>query len=204
MAGSFHNPDDRRAANLAAGFVGWGADSDVPLGDGSGGWKTNMAANMASDYSAGENFFSVFSIFFPAVTGIMAGANISGLLRDPSVNIPKGTFYAIFHSTVVYCLMAFVCGAVVSRVGLKEDALIMAKVELAQGVLVLIGVYARSKPKTSAELKPPLDFCSVSSRAREGRNARSWLFDHQHALAGNADSGVLTLCRVDSYTLPPM
>ena len=52
---------DRAEANKAAGFLGWGADSDVPLGDGSGAWQANLAANMGSDYDEGENFFSVFS-----------------------------------------------------------------------------------------------------------------------------------------------
>ena len=35
-------------------------------------------SNWGADFSPGEGFFSVFSIFFPAATGILAGANISG------------------------------------------------------------------------------------------------------------------------------
>lgn len=44
-----------------------------------------LQSNMGPDYRFYEgvqhNFFSVFSIFFPAATGILAGANISGDLK---------------------------------------------------------------------------------------------------------------------------
>lgn len=37
--------------------------------------------NFGPKFTEGENFFSVFAIFFPAATGILAGANISGDLK---------------------------------------------------------------------------------------------------------------------------
>ncbi|MCD4781086.1 MAG: amino acid permease [Candidatus Omnitrophica bacterium] len=53
------------------------------------------------------NFWSVFAIFFPAVTGILAGASMSGELKDPRISIPKGTLWAIAVGFVVYISLAY-------------------------------------------------------------------------------------------------
>lgn len=58
-----------------------------------------------------ENFFSVFSIYFPAATGIMAGANISGDLTNPQKAIPKGTLIAVAFTTFIYLLLIVSTGS---------------------------------------------------------------------------------------------
>lgn len=68
------------------------------------------AENIWPMFSAGQNFFTVFSIFFPAATGILAGSNISGDLKDPSAAIPKGTFAAIGITSAVYIFIIFLLG----------------------------------------------------------------------------------------------
>uniref|UniRef100_A0A8C4WB66 Solute carrier family 12 member 3 n=1 Tax=Gopherus evgoodei TaxID=1825980 RepID=A0A8C4WB66_9SAUR len=60
-------------------------------------------------------FFGLFSIFFPSATGILAGANISGDLKDPAIAIPKGTLMAIFWTTISYLAISATIGACVVR-----------------------------------------------------------------------------------------
>jgi len=76
-------------------------------------------ANLGSNYRYSEKnnqtFFSVFSIFFPSVTGIQAGANISGDLKDPASSIPIGTLLALLISMFSYATFVFFAGAAAAR-----------------------------------------------------------------------------------------
>ncbi len=56
---------------------------------------------------AGADFWMVFAVFFPATTGILAGANMSGDLENPRRSIPIGTLAALAISTVVYFALAW-------------------------------------------------------------------------------------------------
>ncbi|XP_038559754.1 solute carrier family 12 member 2-like [Micropterus salmoides] len=71
--------------------------------------------NLGPDFRDEETFFSVFAIFFPAATGILAGANISGDLTDPQSAIPKGTLLAILITGITYVAIAISAGSCIVR-----------------------------------------------------------------------------------------
>uniref|UniRef100_A0A3B3XA99 Solute carrier family 12 member 1 n=1 Tax=Poecilia mexicana TaxID=48701 RepID=A0A3B3XA99_9TELE len=80
------------------------------------GYNTKIfMENFTPDFRNGETFFSVFAIFFPAATGILAGANISGDLRDAQAAIPKGTLLAIFITGITYLAVALCVSGTVVR-----------------------------------------------------------------------------------------
>ena len=62
----------------------------------------NFVNNSGAAYAHGENFFTIFGLFFATVTGILAGINMSGDLRDPFLNIPQGTLAALGAGSVQY------------------------------------------------------------------------------------------------------
>lgn len=56
------------------------------------------------------SFFLILAIYFPAVTGIFTGTNMSGDLKNPQKSIPGGTIAAQLTTSFVYFSLALVFG----------------------------------------------------------------------------------------------
>ncbi|MBN3290667.1 S12A4 protein, partial [Polypterus senegalus] len=65
-------------------------------------------------------FTVLLGIFFPSVTGIMAGSNRSGDLRDAQKSIPVGTILAIATTSLVYLSSVVLFGACIEGVVLRD------------------------------------------------------------------------------------
>lgn len=86
------------------------------------------------------SFWAVFAIFFPAVTGIEAGAAMSGDLKDSKKSLPLGMLSAIAVSFLVYVAVAFYLDQLASSEALISNTTIMMdisrwKLAVAAGVL---------------------------------------------------------------------
>uniref|UniRef100_A0A8B9LPE8 Solute carrier family 12 member 6 n=1 Tax=Astyanax mexicanus TaxID=7994 RepID=A0A8B9LPE8_ASTMX len=66
------------------------------------------------------SFTLLVGIFFPSVTGIMAGSNRSGDLKDAQRSIPIGTILAILTTSLVYLSSVVLFGACVEGVLLRD------------------------------------------------------------------------------------
>jgi solute carrier family 12 (sodium/potassium/chloride transporter), member 2 len=84
-------------------------------------------------------FWQVFAIFFPAVTGIMAGANMSGDLKDPRRSIPLGTLSSILLTLVIYIGIAWMAARIGQSVELRNNQMFMVDNSLF-GPIVLAGI----------------------------------------------------------------
>ena len=90
--------------------------------------------------SVSEPFWSVFAVFFPAVTGIMAGVNMSGDLKDPVKSIPSGTLAAVGTGYVIYMVLPILLAGRADASTLIAEPLIMQEMS-AWGPAILIGVW---------------------------------------------------------------
>ena len=85
-------------------------------------------------------FWAVFAIFFPAVTGIEAGAAMSGDLKDSKRSLPMGMLSAIAVSFIIYVAAAYYLDYLTDSSHLISNNNIMMeisrwKLALAAGVL---------------------------------------------------------------------
>jgi potassium/chloride transporter 4/5/6 len=86
-------------------------------------------------------FWVVFAVFFPAVTGIMAGLGLSGDLRDPVRAIPRGALTATLVGFAVYLAVPFVLVFAASPEALRSDPLIWIKIAPLGAILVMPGLF---------------------------------------------------------------
>ncbi len=99
-----------------------------------------VEASTAVDTVERVGFWVVFAVFFPAVTGIMAGVNMSGDLADARRSIPRGTLAAVGVSYAIYMLIPTVLAGRADEVTLLTDPLVMRRIAF-WGDSVLIGVW---------------------------------------------------------------
>jgi len=82
----------------------------------------------------------LLAIFYPSVTGIMAGSNRSGVLATPSQSIPIGTLTAICVTTFLYLVVVWLFGLAINRNIMYDEQLVVALVAWPSVPLVKAGI----------------------------------------------------------------
>mmetsp|Transcript_52564 Transcript_52564/g.115284 ORF Transcript_52564/g.115284 Transcript_52564/m.115284 type:complete len:911 (+) Transcript_52564:19-2751(+) len=135
----FDRSDPQRPVELTRFFTGprsenvesnWGA-----------AWEAEQSAFPSA---SAPSFISLLALWFPAVTGIMAGSNRSADLENPSASIPKGTIFAQVVTSVIYVSFCFVFGCTAPRESLLDDKFYAATSAFPNKTVVMYGVMLSS------------------------------------------------------------
>ncbi|MBD3313043.1 Na-K-Cl cotransporter [Candidatus Woesearchaeota archaeon] len=190
----------------------------VSIFAGGGWWNHALTIPVIGSFRI-EGFWVLFALFFPAVTGLMAGVGMSGELSDPKRQIPKGVISALGVTTVIYIIMIFWFGYSASPEQLINNNLAVVDIA-ASGVVVLIGILAAtfSSALTTLVAAPRLlqalsenqvfffnSFFSKKSSSGDPRNATlfSGIIIAVSLALGNLDSiaPVLTMVFLITYAM---
>jgi len=112
----------------------WGGISQV--------WQDNLYPNFEQDCQdpdAEVDFFKVFGVLFSGVTGIMAGANLSGDLVAPAKNIPVGTLSGCLFTFTTFIILSILTGLSCTPALLHNECMFMVDLVVWKP-LVLLGV----------------------------------------------------------------
>jgi len=103
-------------------------------------FQSHPAAHIAETPPA-ASFWAVFAVFFPAVTGIMAGLSLSGDLENPKAAIPRGTLAATLTGFVIYLVIPVFLAFAAPLSQLRDEPLIWTKVAAFGPWLILPGLW---------------------------------------------------------------
>lgn len=89
--------------------------------------RDNLWPEYSVDYTTDDpvNYATVFGVLFSSVTGIMAGANMSGELKEPGRSIPFGTLIATLFTFLIYLLLFVFTAATCTRFLLVNNYIFM-------------------------------------------------------------------------------
>ena len=84
-------------------------------------------------------FWEVFAVFFPAVTGILAGLGLSGDLKTPERSIPRGVMVSVLVGLVVYLAVPVILANAATTEELANNPMIWTTI--APAPLVMGGLW---------------------------------------------------------------
>jgi amino acid transporter len=126
-------------------------------------WDNKILIQNWSYPDGGLPFWSLFAIFFPAVTGFTQGVSMSGDLKDAGKSLPLGTFLAVGISIFIYYLAGVVFAASQPADILMSDYGVIRRVAIVE-FLVVAGVIAATLSSAMASfLGAPRILQSLSS-----------------------------------------
>ncbi|VDM39167.1 unnamed protein product [Toxocara canis] len=108
------------------GFPGFGSNALIenlgPFYLNKGEYYPGLQADRSTEISQDvkTTFFVLLAIYFPAVTGILTGTNMSGDLKNPQSSIPGGTIAAQLTTSFIYFSLALVFGAAIEGPVLRD------------------------------------------------------------------------------------
>uniref|UniRef100_A0A667ZP21 Solute carrier family 12 member 9 n=1 Tax=Myripristis murdjan TaxID=586833 RepID=A0A667ZP21_9TELE len=115
--------------------------------------ERNLWPDYTVDYTTGTmmNFATVFAVMFNGCTGIMAGSNMSGDLKNPSYSIPRGTLAAVLITFITYNLLSLLAAWSCDRRLLQKDYSFLGDINIWQP-LVTMGIYSSTMSAAMSNL----------------------------------------------------